>query len=193
MNTVSSASEFGILKSLRTVILVSGITSLIFGIVVLVWPAKSAMAVTVVIAIYAIIAGALSLVNGIRSKGIGGWTRAGLIVLGLVFLAAGASAFGNLGESTLLLAVIVTTLIGAAWIIDGVVALFSLGVKDGALPGATKTHKGWSIFYGIVSVLAGAFVVASPLLSALWLWIFVGASLVVMGILGIVRGASIDT
>ncbi|HJA04297.1 MAG TPA: DUF308 domain-containing protein [Candidatus Microbacterium stercoravium] len=193
MNTVSSASEFGILKSLRTVILVSGITSLIFGIVVLVWPAKSAMAVTVVIAIYAIIAGALSLVNGIRSKGIGGWTRAGLIVLGLVFLAAGASAFGNLSESTLLLAVIVTTLIGAAWIIDGVVALFSLGVKDGALPGATKTHKGWSIFYGIVSVLAGAFVVASPLLSALWLWIFVGASLVVMGILGIVRGASIDT
>ena len=193
MNTVSSASEFGILKSLRTVILVSGITSLIFGIVVLVWPAKSAMAVTVVIAIYAIIAGALSLVNGIRSKGIGGWTRAGLIVLGLVFPAAGASAFGNLGESTLLLAVIVTTLIGAAWIIDGVVALFSLGVKDGALPGATKTHKGWSIFYGIVSVLAGAFVVASPLLSALWLWIFVGASLVVMGILGIVRGASIDT
>jgi len=192
MNATSPATEFGALKSLRTLILVSGITSLVFGIVVLAWPAKSAMAVTIVIAVYAIFAGLLSLVNGIRSTGVGGWTRAGLVVLGLVFLAAGVTAFGNLGESTLLLAVIVTTLIGVAWIIDGVVALFSLGVKDEALPGATKPHKGWSIFYGIVSVLAGAFVVASPLLSALWLWIFVGASLVVMGILAIVRGASID-
>ncbi|MGO2150936.1 MAG: HdeD family acid-resistance protein [Microbacterium gubbeenense] len=192
MNTTPAASEFGTLKTLRTVILASGIMSLIFGIVVLVWPVKSAMAVTIVIAVYAILAGLMSLVNGIRSKGVGGWTRAGLVVLGLVFLAAGVVAFGNLGESTLLLAVFVTTFIGAAWIIDGVVSLFSLGVKDRALPGATKAHKGWSIFYGIISVLAGVFVVISPLMSALWLWIFLGASLVVMGIIGIVRGASLD-
>ncbi|MGO1234584.1 MAG: HdeD family acid-resistance protein [Microbacterium gubbeenense] len=192
MNTTPAASEFGTLKTLRTVILASGIMSLIFGIVVLVWPVKSAMAVTIVIAVYAILAGLMSLVNGIRSKGVGGWTRAGLVVLGLVFLAAGIVAFGNLGESTLLLAVFVTTFIGAAWIIDGVVSLFSLGVKDRALPGATKAHKGWSIFYGIISVLAGVFVVISPLMSALWLWIFLGASLVAMGIIGIVRGASLD-
>lgn len=192
MNTTSATSEFGTLKTLRTVILASGIMSLIFGIVVLVWPVKSAMAVTIVIAVYAILAGLMSLVNGIRSKGVGGWTRAGLVVLGLVFLAAGVVAFGNLGESTLLLAVFVTTFIGAAWIIDGVVSLFSLGVKDRALPGATKAHKGWSIFYGIISVLAGVFVVISPLMSALWLWIFLGASLVVMGIIGTVRGASLD-
>ncbi|MGO3705310.1 HdeD family acid-resistance protein [Microbacterium gubbeenense] len=192
MNTTPAASEFGTLKTLRTVILASGIMSLIFGIVVLVWPVKSAMAVTIVIAVYAILAGLMSLVNGIRSKGVGGWTRAGLVVLGLVFLAAGVVAFGNLGESTLLLAVFVTTFIGAAWIIDGVVSLFSLGVKDRALPGATKAHKGWSIFYGIISVLAGVFVVISPLMSALWLWIFLGASLVAMGIIGIVRGASLD-
>lgn len=192
MNTTPAASEFGTLKTLRTVILASGIMSLIFGIVVLVWPVKSAMAVTIVIAVYAILAGLMSLVNGIRSKGVGGWTRAGLVVLGLVFLAAGVVAFGNLGESTLLLAVFVTTFIGAAWIIDGVVSLFSLGVKDRALPGATKAHKGWSIFYGIISVLAGVFVVISPLMSALWLWIFLGASLVAMGIIGIARGASLD-
>lgn len=192
-STPTTATGFGTLKSLRTVILVSAITSLVFGIVVLVWPVKSAMAVTIVMAIYAIIAGLLSLVNGIRSKGVGGWTRAGLIALGVVFLVAGVVAFGNLGESTLLLAVLVTTFIGVAWIIDGIVALFSLGVKDGALPGATKAHKGWSIFYGIVSVLAGVFVVISPLMAALWLWIFLGVALVVMGILGIVRGASLDT
>lgn len=190
---MDTAPEFGNLKTLRTVILASGIMSLIFGIVVLAWPVKSAMAVTIVVAIYAIIAGLLSLVNGIRSTGIGRWTRAGLIALGVVFLAAGAMSFANLGESTLLLAVIVTTFIGIAWIMDGIVALFSIGMKDGSLlPGATKTHKGWSIFYGVVSVLAGAFVVISPIMSALWLWIFIGASLVVMGIVSIVRGASLD-
>jgi len=192
-STPTTATGFGTLESLRTVILVSAIASLVFGIVVLVWPVKSAMAVTIVMAIYAIIAGLLSLVNGIHSKGVGGWTRAGLIALGVVFLVAGVVAFGNLGESTLLLAVLVTTFIGVAWIIDGIVALFSLGVKDGALPGATKAHKGWSIFYGIVSVLAGVFVVISPLMAALWLWIFLGVALVVMGIVGIVRGASLDT
>lgn len=189
---MNTAPEFGTLKTLRTVILASGIVSLIFGIIVLVWPVKSAMAVTIVMAIYAIVAGVLTLTNGIRSKGVGGWTRAGLIALGVVFLLAGVLAFGNLGESTLLLAVMVTTFIGIAWILDGIVSLLSLGMKDRGLPGATKAHKGWSIFYGIVSVVAGAFVVISPLMSALWLWIFLGVALVVMGIIGIVRGATLD-
>ncbi|HLS92481.1 MAG TPA: DUF308 domain-containing protein [Microbacterium sp.] len=190
--TSDTRPDFGLRQSLRTVILVSGIVSLVFGLVVLIWPVKSAIAVTILIAIYAIIGGLLDLAYGIFSRGTGGWTRAGLIVLGLVFLAAGVLAFGNLGGTTVVLAVMVTTFIGIAWIIDGAVALFSLGMRDSAFPGSQRSHKGWTIFYGIVGILAGVFVLISPLLTAVWLWIFLGASLLVLGITGIVRAATLD-
>ncbi|WP_197517183.1 HdeD family acid-resistance protein [Microbacterium karelineae] len=184
--------EFSLRQSLRTAILMGSIVSLVFGVVMLVWPVKSAMAVTILVAVYAVVGGLLHLAYGIFSRGTGGWTRAGLIVLGLVFLAAGAASFLNLGETTLLLAVIVTTFIGAAWIIDGVVALFSLGLADTAWPGGEKPHRGWTIAYAAVGILAGAFVIASPTLTALWLWIILGAALLVLGIVGICRAATLE-
>lgn len=184
--------DYSLRQSLRTAILIGSIISLVFGVVMLVWPVKSAVAVTILVAIYAIIGGLLHLAYGFFSRGTGGWTRAGLIVLGLVFLAAGVVSFLNLGETTLLLAVIVTTFIGIAWIIDGVVALFSLGVSDTAWPGAERPHKGWTIAYGIIGILAGAFVIVSPAFTALWLWIFLGATLIVLGVIGIVRAATLE-
>lgn len=190
--TTDLRPDFSLRQSLRTAILIGSIVSLVFGLAMLVWPVKSALAVTILVAIYAIVGGLLHLAYGVFSRGTGGWTRAGLIALGLVFVAAGISAFANLGETTLLLAVIVTTFIGAAWIIDGVVALFSLGVSDTAWPGAEKPHKGWTIAYGVVGFLAGAFVIASPALSALWLWIVLGATLLVLGVLGVFRAGSLD-
>ncbi|MBP2436427.1 HdeD family acid-resistance protein [Microbacterium amylolyticum] len=184
--------EYGIRQSLRTAILISSIVSLLFGLALLVWPMKSAMAITLLIATYTFIGGVLNLGYGLFSKGTAAWTRVGLIVLGLVFIAAGVIATMHLGESTLLLAVIVTTFLGAAWIIEGIVALTSLAGRDTAWPGSEKAHKGWTIFFAIISILAGVLVILSPVLTALWLWIFLGATLIVFGVIGIVRAASLE-
>ena len=192
-DTQNPRPGFAIRQSLRTVILVGSIVAVVFGLIMLIWPVKSAYAVTILIAIYAIVAGLLQLASGITSKGLTGWTRAGLIILGLLFLASGVVAFGNLGASTLLLAVMVTTFIGITWIFEGIVSLTSLRIGGPAVPGADRAHKGWTIFFAIVSILAGAFVIFSPVLSAVWMWIFLGVSLLVTGIIGIFRAASIDS
>ncbi|GGD24578.1 hypothetical protein GCM10010915_00650 [Microbacterium faecale] len=189
--TTEIRSEFGQRQSLRTITMTTSIVSLIFGALMLIWPVKSAMIVAILVAVYAIIGGLLHLAHGVLSQGTGRWTRVGFVALGLVFIAAGVLAFGSLGTTTLLLAVIVTTFIGAAWIIDGIVALFSLRLKDPVLPRGDKAHKGWTIFYAVVGVVAGVAVVASPLFAALWLWLLFGASLIVLGIGGIIRAASI--
>lgn len=189
--TTEIRSEFGQRQSLRTITMTTSIVSLIFGALMLIWPVKSAMIVAILVAVYAIIGGLLHLAHGVLSQGTGRWTRGGFVALGLVFIAAGVLAFGSLGTTTLLLAVIVTTFIGAAWIIDGIVALFSLRLKDPVLPRGDKAHKGWTIFYAVVGVVAGVAVVASPLFAALWLWLLFGASLIVLGIGGIIRAASI--
>jgi uncharacterized membrane protein HdeD (DUF308 family) len=190
--TQSAPAEFAVRQGLRTAILISSIVAIVFGLVMLIWPVKSAFAVTIVLAVYAIIAGLMQLASGITSKGLTGWTRAGLIVLGLLFLASGIVALGNLGTSTLLLAVMVTTFIGISWIFEGVVSLTSLGLGKPAVPGSDKAHKGWTILFAIVSILAGAFVILSPLMSAVWMWIFFGVSLLVTGVIGIFRAASLD-
>ena len=191
--TQSARPGFAVRQGLRTAILISSIVAIVFGLVMLIWPVKSAFAVTILIAIYAIAAGLLQLASGITSKGLTGWTRAGLILLGILFLASGVVAFFNLGASTLLLAVMVTTFIGISWIFEGVVSLTSLRIGSPAVPGSDRAHKGWTIFFAIVSILAGAFVIFSPVLSAVWMWLFLGVSLVVTGIIGIFRAASLDT
>lgn len=190
--SADSPSTFALRQGLRTAILISSIVAIVFGLVMLIWPVKSAYAVTIVIGIYAIVAGLLQLASGIIGRVLSVWPRIGIIVLGLLFLVAGVVALSNLGESTALLAVIVTTFIGISWIFEGVVSLTSLGLKTPAIPGSDRAHKGWTIFFAIVSILAGVFVLMSPLLTAVWLWIFLGASLLVTGIIGVFRAASLD-
>jgi len=190
--SADSPSTFALRQGLRTAILISSIVAIVFGLVMLIWPVKSAYAVTIVIGIYAIVAGLLQLASGIMGRVLSVWPRIGIIALGLLFLVAGIVALSNLGESTALLAVIVTTFIGISWIFEGVVSLTSLGLKTPAIPGSDRAHKGWTIFFAIVSILAGVFVLMSPLLTAVWLWIFLGASLLVTGIIGVFRAASLD-
>ncbi|WP_260406190.1 HdeD family acid-resistance protein [Microbacterium sp. G2-8] len=185
--------DYGMRQALRTAILIGSIVSLVFGLLILIWPAKSAMAVTVLLAIYAVIGGLFQLAYGIFARGTSGWMRTGIIVLGLVFLAGGIAAFANLSGTTTVIAVIVTTLIGIAWILDGIVSLTSLRrPSQPSWPGAEKPHRGWTIAFAIITIVAGVLVVLSPLATAVGLWILIGASLVLFGVIGIIRAATLE-
>ncbi|WP_159498811.1 HdeD family acid-resistance protein [Microbacterium sp. 18062] len=169
--------EKGAVTGIRTALGIGGAIALIVGILILVWPAKTAAAGTAIIAVYAIASGLVYAGLGVFSKTLGGWARIGHIVLGLVFVAAGVIALANLGDTTVFLAIFVGVFIGITWIVEGVVALTTLS-------GAGS--KGWTIFFAIISLIAGVVLLFSPLYVAI-LWIFVGASLVVLGIIQIVR------
>lgn len=174
----ASAADKSAVNGIRTALGVGGVLALIVGILILVWPGKTAMVVTAIIAIYAIAAGLVYAGLGIFSKDKGGWSRVGHIALGVLFIIAGIIAFLNLSQSAVWLAVFIGILVGIMWIVEGVVSLSTLG--DAA-------SKGWSIFFAIISIIAGIVLLFSPLMGAAVLWWLLGLALIVLGIINIVR------
>ncbi|KAF2412925.1 hypothetical protein B1729_12590 [Microbacterium sp. B35-04] len=177
MSTASEAEKSAV-NGIRTALGVGGVLALIVGILILVWPGKTAAVVTVIIAIYAIAAGLVYAGLGIFSKTKGGWARVGHIALGILFIIAGVVALFNIGQTTAWLALFLGILIGIMWIVEGIVALSTLG--DAA-------SKGWSIFFAILSIIAGIIVLFAPVWGVIVLWWILGISLIVLGIINIVR------
>lgn len=171
-----------LLKSVRITLAVSGALALIAGLVLLIWPVKSAVIVTAIFASYLVIAGLVYIGLGIFSHARSGWARAGHIVLGLFYIAAGVIAFANLTAAAATLALVVVIFIGISWIIDGVVALSLLG-QDGS--------RVWTLLYALLSVIAGIIVLFSPMIAGLAFWLFLGISLVALGIVQIVRAITL--
>lgn len=166
-------------KGIRTALTVSGVVALIVGILILVLPGKTAMAVSVIVAIYAIAAGLVYAGLGIFSKHRGGWSRVGHILLGLIFVIAGIVAFTNLAATTGWLAIFLGVLVGVMWLTEGIVALSTLGDS------ASKT---WTVIFAIISIIAGFTLMFSPMWGAIVLWWILGITLVIQGIINIVRG-----
>ena len=177
MSTESSAEKSAI-NGIRAALGIGGILAIIAGLFIIFQPANAAFVVTVVIAIYAIAAGLVYAGLGIFSKQKGGWARVGHIALGILFIVAGIIALVNLQQATAWLAIFVAILVGIMWIVEGVVSLSTLG--DAA-------SKGWTIFFAILSIIAGIVVLFSPVWGTVVLWWLLGISLVVLGIINIVR------
>ncbi len=176
MSTHSPAAP--LVNGIRTALGVGGIVALVVGVIILVWPGHAAVALTAVIAAYGIVGGLVYAGLGVFSKAMSGWTRVGHIVLGVLFIVAGVIAFTQLAQTAVWLAVFVGILVGIMWIVEGVVSLTALSVAP---------SKGWTVFFAIISIVAGAILLFSPLWGAVVLWWLLGISLVVLGIIQIAR------
>ena len=174
--STSTSSSTPAVKAVRTALAVSGALSLVVGLLILLWPGRTAEVAVGIIAVYVMIAGVVNIGIGIFFRS--GWARVGYIVLGLLFIAAGIFSFFNLAATTAWFGVFIGTLVGILWIIEGVVSLTTLG---------DSASKGWTIFFAIVSILAGIVLLFSPLLGAVTLFLLIGFSLIVLGVFQIVR------
>ena len=114
----------------------------------------------------------------IFSKTMSCWRRVGNAVRGLLYRIAGIIVFGNLGATAAVMTAVLSILIGIVWIIEGILAFAA------ARQSPSKT---WSIIFGIISILAGIVLIVAPLVAAVTLWVFVGISLAIMGVVQIVR------
>lgn len=166
------------INTVRATLGISGVIALIVGILITFWPKDSALVLTVILAIYFVIAGLAYLGLGIFSRGISGGARTLDIILGLLFLVGGVIALFNIQTAAAALAVFLGILIGILWIVEGVVAL----VQSGDSP-----SRGWTIFFGILSIVAGIIILFSPLWGAVVLFVIAGIALIVLGIIQIVR------
>lgn len=165
-------------NGIRTTLGLAGLLTLVAGILILVWPGQTAVVVTWILAIYIIAAGLVYAGLGIFSKTKGGWARVGHIALGLLFVITGIITFSNLTATTVWLAVFVSVFIGISWIVEGIVSLSTLG---------DAKSKAWTVFFAIVSVIAGLYLLFSPLWGAVVLWWLLGIMLIAMGVLNLVR------
>lgn len=168
----------------RTSFAISGLVAVVIGAAILIWPNKTAMVVAAMIGVYAIIGGLFYVAVGAASHSRTGWNRIAYILLGVLYFIAGIVMFANLGASVVALEIVIGIMIGMVWIVQGAVALTS------SQPGRSR---GASIFFGIVSLLAGVALLFAPALYIGLLWWLLGISLVVLGVMQLVRAATLDT
>lgn len=166
------------INTVRATLGVSGAVALIFGVMITFWPKDSAIALAFLLGIYFIVAGVAYLGLGIFSKGISGGTRALDIILGVLFVFAGIVTLMNPSESAVILGIFLGVFVGILWIVEGVVALVQSGDSG---------SRGWAIFFGLLSLVAGVVLLFSPLWGAVVLFWVTGIALIVLGILQIVR------
>jgi len=166
-------------NTIRVALGVGGVLMLVIGVLVLVWPVKTAVVVAGFVAVYAAVAGLVNLTIGAFTRRIGAWPRIGYLVLGVLFLVAAVTMFGNLGATAAWLATLLAIVTGVVWIIEGIVGLSLLG---------DSASKVWTVVYAVLSIIAGIMLITSPLWGALLLWTLLGISLVILGIVQIVRG-----
>lgn len=165
-------------STIRVTLGITGVLALIAGIFITFWPKDSAIVLTVMIGIYFGIAGLAYIGLGIFSKGLSGGARALDIILGVLFVIGGILMLSNPTESAVVLGIFLGVLVGILWIVEGAVALAQAG---------SSASKGWAIFFGILSIIAGLVLLFSPLWGAVVLFWVTGLSLIVLGIIQIVR------
>ncbi len=173
----SSSTTNPAITAVRTALGVSGALSLVIGLLILIWPGRTAEVAVGIIAVYVIIAGLVNIGIGVFWRS--GWARIGHLVLGALFIIAGVFSFANLSATTAWFGVFIGTLVGILWIVEGVVSLTTAGHASKA--------RAWTIFFAIVSIIAGVVLLFSPLLGAVTLFLLIGISLIVLGIFQIVR------
>lgn len=151
--------------------LLSGILSLVLGVLVLAWPGISVLVAAVAFGFYLLITG-IAQVAFAFSLQVSAGSRILLFVSGAASLILAVLAFRHFGDAVLLLAI----WIGIGFIFRGVATTVS-AISDPLLPA-----RGWSIFIGVISLIAGIVVMASPFESIITLAIVVGIWLVVIGV-----------
>ncbi|RFZ12870.1 acid-resistance membrane protein [Mycobacterium marinum] len=160
--------------------LTSGILSLILGALILVWPGISVLVAAVAFGVYLILTG-IAQVMFAFSLHVSAGSRILLFISGAASLILAVLAFRHFGNAVLLLAI----WIGIGFIFRGVATTVS-AISDPTLPG-----RGWSIFIGVISLIAGVVVMGAPFESIITLAIVVGVWLVVIGAFEVVSSFGI--
>lgn len=165
---------------------VGGLIAIIIGILIMLNPLKSAeffaAVLAVILAVYMVVMGVVYLGTAIFSKTIGGWARTGNILLGLLYIIAAIILFSNLGVASTVLLVFIAIIIGIMWIVEGIMSFTTVKASG---------HPALSIIYGIISIIAGGVLIFSFALGVAVLVWMIGISLVVLGVVQVIRAFTI--
>lgn len=157
---------------------------MIVGVLVLAWPGISILAAAIAFGAYLLITGAAQVFFAF-SLHVSAGSRILLFISGAASLILAVLAFRHFGRDQLTAILLLAIWIGIGFIFRGVGTTVS-AISDPNLPG-----RGWTIFIGVISLLAGIVVLASPLESIVTLAIVVGVWFIVIGAFEIVSSFGI--
>ncbi|MFI2431808.1 HdeD family acid-resistance protein [Streptomyces sp. NPDC018693] len=162
------------------IVLLTGVASLILGVLVLAWPGASLLAAGVLFGLYLLISGVLQLIAAFgthRATSL----RVLAFVSGALSVLLGLFCFRGPMQSILLLAL----WIGIGWLIRGITQTLA-AVSDPAMP-----SLGWQISLGAVTFAAGAVLIVSPFESVAVLTLVTGIWLIAVGAVEILTAVRI--
>jgi len=162
--------------------LLSGILAVILGILVLAWPGKTIIVAAVFFGAYLLITGIAQVIFAF-SLHVSAGGRVLLFISGAASLILAVLAFRHFGEGYALL--LLAIWIGVGFIFRGVATTVS-AISDPGMPG-----RGWEIFFGIISIIAGVVVMGSPLDSLAVLTLVVGIWLIILGVFEVISAFGI--
>ena len=169
---------FGAIGSTWKTTLIAGIITLILGLIVTIRPSGSLNVIAVLIGVTLLISG---LFHIIRMFSGGASHRVWLGISGLLLIVIGVILIRHVNLTVAIIGLIV----GITWIIQGLAALI------GGISGRVREERGWWIAFGVISLLAGIVVAATPVTSLNVLAVLLGILFIVMGVFEIIAGFTI--
>ncbi|MFE0104899.1 HdeD family acid-resistance protein [Streptomyces sp. NPDC059009] len=157
------------------VILLAGIASLVLGVLVLVWPGASLLVAGVFFGIYLVVSGIAQLASAFGTH-VSTGLRVLAFISGALSILLGLLCFRGALQSILLLAL----WIGIGWLFRGIAQTIA-AASDPHMPA-----RGWQVFMGVISFLAGVVLITSPFDSVAVLTLLAGCWLVALGVTEII-------
>jgi uncharacterized membrane protein HdeD (DUF308 family) len=167
-------------KSSSTSLILLGILAVIVGIVAIAWPGVTILALVILFAVYAFMAGGLQSARAFTSGSAG--PVFGHLLLGLIDLAAGVVALVWPAPTAFVLVILV-----AAWALAGGFAEFFAGFQTGESAGT----RAMFILSGLVSVAFGVLLFARPGVGAVTLALLFGLYSMIYGFSQITAGVQL--
>jgi uncharacterized membrane protein HdeD (DUF308 family) len=152
-----------------------GALTLILGIIVTAHPTGSLNVLAVLIGILLILSGLFHLIRVFDPREP---HRIWLGIAGLLFIVIGVVLIRHLHLTRSLIGLIV----GITWIVQGLAALI------GGVGGGVREGRAWWIVFGVISLIAGIVVAATPASSLTVLATLLGIWFIIMGIFEIIGG-----
>ena len=164
--------------------LASGVLAVILGILVLVWPGISIYVAAILFGVYLLVSGIAQVIFAFALD-VSAGGRILLFISGAASLILAVLAFRNFGTDDLTPVLLLAIWIGVGFIFRGTATTIS-AISDRRLPG-----RGWLVFFGVISLIAGFVVLAWPFDSIVVLALTAGIWLVVIGVFEIVSAFGI--
>ena len=171
-DTLLSSDTYAVVSSWQATLFI-GVVTVILGLIVSLHPSGSLNVIAVLLGILMILSGIFHLIRVFDKAEP---HRVWLGIAGLLFVVIGVVLIRHLH----LTVAIVGLIIGITWIIQGLTALIA------GFSGGSRAGNGWWIFFGIVSLIAGIVVVATPVSAVTVLAVLIGIWFIVMGLFEIV-------